>query len=255
MATTSKTSIYEKLLKAQQSAEPVTKGGVNTGQNYKYVRATDALNACRNAFNAAGLSVIFTSKELSRELVEREKTDRNSGVITKSIAFISTVEVEARIFDTDGECITVTATGHGYDPTDKAAFKAITGAEKYAALAILGQSGDDDPEGDPKTDADKITGSRGKQDNRTGQSQQMKNPDGPATEKQLTALDNIFTHRNQDVEWYQFLRDNHGDRITKAAASYLIQFASENREKPIPQEARKKLAPEFKSAQDDLPFD
>lgn len=128
-----------KLVAASLDVEHVEKKGKNTQQNYDYVRAEDIAAAATRALLARGVLAEF-------ECVESEETPIKSrqgsdGLIVKAVCALTVTDSEGR------EKITRTAIGYGSDfPGDKAIYKAMTGARKYAFIHLLGISIGDDPE-------------------------------------------------------------------------------------------------------------
>ena len=132
-----KTKRTQKFLAVQQQLKPLTKSGRNDFHKYAYTTASDVLEPVREACNAAGL-ILFS--EVIEQTIE---PGRASVVIKLTIADAET-----------GESLFVTAPGCGEDwsykenrPTgDKAIYKAITGASKYATRIMFCLPSADDPE-------------------------------------------------------------------------------------------------------------
>ena len=141
----SKTKLYQKFLAVQQQLKPLTKSGRNDFHRYSYTTASDVLEPVREAGNAVGL-IIFS------EVIEQTIEPGRASVVIK----LTCADSET------GESIEVTAPGSGEDwsykdnrPTgDKAIYKAITGASKYATRIMFCLPSADDPEKEtarPKT--------------------------------------------------------------------------------------------------------
>lgn len=113
--------------------ENVPKNGWNSFHKYHYVTEADLVKAIRPHLAKAGIMMVPQSMTHAKE-------DE-----------LTIVEVTYVI--TDGaNSITVPSIGYGSDKGDKGAYKAMTGALKYALMkAFLVDTGDD-PEGDTKTD-------------------------------------------------------------------------------------------------------
>lgn len=134
-----KKGLGAKLLVAQIAAGNVPKRGHNQKQNYDYVRAEDVIDHASQALHDAGLVCSMSFGEP----VVREITSRGGGA-----GLLVTLPATLRIIDPDtGETHETDSCGMGSDyPGDKAVYKAMTGATKYAYAAALGIGFGDDPE-------------------------------------------------------------------------------------------------------------
>lgn len=135
-----KLNIHQKFLLAQKELKPLSMSGKNTFHKYKYTTSSDVLEPVREVCNEYGLT-LRASTLTSR--IEPGKAE---------------VMVELRVVDCDsGESYITTAPGYGEDYShkdnkvtgDKAVYKAITGATKYAVRLMFCLPSEDDPE---KTD-------------------------------------------------------------------------------------------------------
>ena len=132
-------ALATKLALAAASVANVEKKGKNTAQNYDYVQAEDIAKAAHVALQDAGLVCEFQTTSATETPI---KSNRGSdGLI---------VFVTGQLIVTDpdsGESISREAAGSGSDyPGDKAIYKAMTGARKYALIHLLGIPIGDDPD-------------------------------------------------------------------------------------------------------------
>lgn len=135
--------LYAKLLKAQTAASAVEKKGRNTEQGYAYAQASDVIEEAQRALHEAGLVGFMVPHEGEVEQTELQARSGAAGLFVTLVASL-------RIADPDtGEEIELSFRGTGIDyPGDKAIYKAMTGAAKYAYASVLGIPFGDDPEAD-----------------------------------------------------------------------------------------------------------
>jgi hypothetical protein len=133
--------LYPKLLLAQSEAKGVGKAGRNEDQKYNYAKAEDVIAEAHRALHAAGLVAFMRPGEME----SREITSRNGAG-----GLFVTLHAELVIIDPDPfDELRIAAVGTGTDyPGDKAVYKAMTGAAKYAYSSALGIPFTDDPERD-----------------------------------------------------------------------------------------------------------
>lgn len=134
-------TIPAKLAEAQAAVKPVAKAGHNTQQSYRYATAEDVVRAAQKALAVAGLVC-----EFSFDVTDETPIQSRSG----SAGLIVNVAGELILSDPDsGQTLTRQVIGSGADfPGDKAIYKAMTGARKYALLHLLAIPLGEDPEGD-----------------------------------------------------------------------------------------------------------
>lgn len=128
------------LAKAQAEFKSVGKSGHNTYDKYKYANLEDYITTVRDVLANHGLSVLSSSEEI---LPLEDRTTKNGG---KEHAV--RVRLTTRIVHESGEWIETESCGEGQDRADKAVYKAITGARKYALASALNLATTDDPEQD-----------------------------------------------------------------------------------------------------------
>lgn len=113
-----------KMVMAMKAIDAVAKNGKNSFQNYKYVQAADVAHEVRKALVENGISFDYSVTDTDRW--DRQNSKGNSE---------SCVQVKVAVTFTDqdsGESRTVNSIGWGMDSLDKAPYKAMTGAVKYA---------------------------------------------------------------------------------------------------------------------------
>ena len=141
IVTNPKNELYKKILAVQKVLEPLEKTGWNDFQKYNYSTAGDVLLPVQRACNEQGLIVIA-------DCIESKIEPGRASVVVR----LSVVDTET------GESLSVTAPGYSEDFSykdnrpngDKAVYKAITGATKYAIRSCFCLPSDDDPEHTPQ---------------------------------------------------------------------------------------------------------
>jgi hypothetical protein len=133
-------AVMAAIAQVQAKAAPVAKSGFNTFDKYAYSTLEDIVATLRPHTAEAGLVVLF-------DVAKCEPTTRK----TKSGAEEQVVRVEMVlriVHNTSGEYVELMVVGEGQDRMDKAVYKAITGARKYALACAFGLASTDDPEND-----------------------------------------------------------------------------------------------------------
>lgn len=132
-------SLVRKLAEVKGAVDRIAKNGHNDHFNYDFATESDIAAAVRKEMADRRL-VMFPNVTKT----EWEKVPRKNGE-TK----LCTLTVEFTIEDGDsGETRKFTILGQGEDSMDKATYKAMTGAEKYALLKLFMIPTGDDPEKD-----------------------------------------------------------------------------------------------------------
>lgn len=113
------------------------KGQMNAaGANYKFAKESDFIEAIRPAMIENGL----TLNPSGISSLHHDQYQNKSGTPTNRVVGVFTF----RLSHTSGESIQVSALGEGIDTGDKASYKAMTGALKYALRqTMLIETGDD----------------------------------------------------------------------------------------------------------------
>jgi len=135
---TEKVTLATKLAKIYSAVGYVHKSGTNAAQGYKYVQAAEVAAIVRDELSK--LNVIMTPTNI--DVVSEGLTPSGKQVLL-------TLRFTWTLTDGDsGETISWQSIGTGSDSTDKAAYKAATGALKYALLTGFLIPTGDDPEND-----------------------------------------------------------------------------------------------------------
>jgi len=114
----------------------VKETGRNEKQNYRYASDTDLLRAVQPAMAAEGLALVPSEV--------RAETTRHSDTRGGAAQWRTDVLVTYLLLHSGGGSLTLQAPGSGVDGGDKGAYKAMTGALKYALRhALLIPTGDD----------------------------------------------------------------------------------------------------------------
>jgi len=116
----------------------VEKSGVNTFHRYKYASDADLLWTLKPALAANGLAVILLDFTIVREAEVKTKNGAAERLVDLAVRY--------RLAHKSGQWITISAPGSGQDPGDKALYKAMTGAFKYALRQTFAVPTGDDPE-------------------------------------------------------------------------------------------------------------
>lgn len=151
----SERSLHRKVSEIVEAVAFVAKDKQNTAQHYGYVSDKALLEAVRGHMAERQLTLV--PRVVSESV---EVRDRSKG------GYVTTATVEYVLSDGEsGESIVVSVMGQGFDSLDKGAYKAMTGALKYAIRQIfLIPTGDDaeaptpaDEESDRPTDRQRDT--------------------------------------------------------------------------------------------------
>jgi hypothetical protein len=127
-----------KMVAAMKDIDAVLKNGHNDFQKYSYVRAADVANEARKAMIAHGIA--FTYDVVDSKHWESTKEG-------KSTNYFCELTVNVTFTDADsGETMSGRVVGWGTDTLDKAPFKAMTGAVKYALRMNFLIPDENDPE-------------------------------------------------------------------------------------------------------------
>ena len=204
------TSLLSKLHEAQKAATAVGKRGRNQKQNYSYARAEDVIREAQDALHNAGLVGAMTFSDVETSGVE----SKGGGA-----GMYLTLSGALRISDPDtGEAYEVPTFGAGIDyPGDKAVYKAMTGAAKYAYASALGIGFTDDPEKDDGR------GTEDKPDKAT--------PD-EASKAQKASITRRCKELGIEAEHKPLLIKWVGEPLTKGRAGKLIELLKEAEDFP-----------------------
>ena len=128
-------NLREKFAEVRRRLGYVQKRGHNERHNYNYVTAADLVGSVGDILAELGVVVIPQIQSISTE-TPRSSSER-----------IARIVMNYRFIDArSGEDLTVRVAGEGADAGDKAPYKAMTGALKYALLQSFLLATGDDPE-------------------------------------------------------------------------------------------------------------
>ena len=139
-------TLLEKLNKIYEKIDHIEKRGRNKNQGYNYVKAADLAHAVRNAFLELGIYAEVTFKYIRGYEFETAKGTKMQAVdVQCDIKFYNVTEPTV---NGDSTSYFTTGLGSGSDTTDKAIYKAQTGALKYALRNAFIVPDEVDPEND-----------------------------------------------------------------------------------------------------------
>jgi hypothetical protein len=131
-----------KIAKVMEAVGYVAKTGTNSAQGYKFVQASAVADKVREQLVKFNVSMTPTQIDVISE-----------GLTPSGKQSLLTLRFTWTLTDGDsGETISFQSVGTGADSGDKAAYKAATGALKYALLTGFLIPTGDDPEADLATD-------------------------------------------------------------------------------------------------------
>jgi len=140
-----KLSLAAKVAKIMEAVGYVPKGGTNSAQGYKYVQAAQVADKVRDELVKLNVSMTPTNIDVISE-----------GLTPSGKQSLLTLRFTWTLTDGDsGETLSFQSIGTGADSGDKAAYKAATGALKYALLTGFLIPTGDDPEHESVSDAGK----------------------------------------------------------------------------------------------------
>lgn len=136
--------LVRKLAKVMSDVKRVPKNGYNSFSKYNYATESDIAEKVRESLSEQNVVMLPDVEEhTTREHVNRKGYTE----------YIATVMVKFTFIDGDtGENLSIHCAGEGQDPGDKAIYKAITGAQKYALMKAFMIPTGDDPEADSVPD-------------------------------------------------------------------------------------------------------
>jgi hypothetical protein len=126
-------NLAEKMAAVMMAATTVAKNGHNNYFNYDYATEADILRTVRETLAHEGVAVIPSVEKMERA------PGAKGAITTLTVAFTFTDGVDS---------YKTTVIGEGQDQADKGAYKALTGATKYAILKTFLIPTGDDPEAD-----------------------------------------------------------------------------------------------------------
>lgn len=145
MTEAKKLSLAAKVARIMEAVGYVPKSGTNSAQNYKYVQAAQVADKVRDELVKLNVSMTPTNIDVISE-----------GLTPSGKQSLLTLRFTWTLTDGDsGETLSFQSVGTGADSGDKAAYKAATGALKYALLTGFLIPTGDDPENETVADAAK----------------------------------------------------------------------------------------------------
>ena len=131
-----------KIAKVMEAVGYVAKTGTNSAQGYKFVQASAVADKVREQLSKLSVSMTPTQIDVISE-----------GLTPSGKQALLTLRFTWTLTDGEtGETLSFQSIGTGADSGDKAAYKAATGALKYALLTGFLIPTGDDPESDISTD-------------------------------------------------------------------------------------------------------
>lgn len=134
------TNISSALAKMQPELNVISKSGENKFDRYTYATLEDYIRGTRDIMSKHGFFMVASVEKLE-QLLDRPTRNGN-------IEHAVQINLTVRLIHQSGEWIEISCIGEGQDRADKAVYKAITGARKYAIASLLGLATSDDPEAD-----------------------------------------------------------------------------------------------------------
>jgi hypothetical protein len=150
----------------------VEKSGENSFHRYKYASDADILWTLKPLLAQHGLSIML----VSFDVINTGEIKTNRGGTERLIDLCVTY----RLSHKSGEWVLVQSPGSGQDPGDKAHYKAMTGALKYALRQTFAIPTGDDPEADEPKGNDRGNDRGG---NQRGNGQRENRREEPAREE------------------------------------------------------------------------
>lgn len=148
-------NLFQKLAEVVTAIDHVEKGGMNTFQNYKYVKAADIARAVRRELSARNIYLVSDVVEIRNYTIPAKEGVMQAVDVKMKFTF---VDGDAPRFDLVAESyagptqMTLHAWGTGTDKGDKAVYKAMTGALKYGLRNAFLIPDESDPEADSSVD-------------------------------------------------------------------------------------------------------
>lgn len=134
--------IIPAFLKAQHQIPLIPEGGTNTHQRYNYSGIDDYVKTINPILKKNDLGLIMHQSGVQD--IEPRNTGRGG------CEFGVRVQMTARLVHASGQWMEASGYGTGYDASDKAVFKAITGARKYLLASMFNVASGVDPEYQPE---------------------------------------------------------------------------------------------------------
>ncbi len=138
-------SLVRKLATVMGAVERVAKNGKNAFLHYSYATEGDIIQAVRQEMAIQGIMLVPTVDKVEWTPVETSQGKKER---------LCTLHVIFTVLDSDSDSsLRFTIIGQGQDSGDKASYKAMTGATKYALLKLFLIPTGDDPEDEKAPDS------------------------------------------------------------------------------------------------------
>jgi|GEM_PF-2214004 len=132
--------LVKKLADVMKEVKHIEKRGYNKFHNYSYATDSDVSEAVRDVL--AEKHIIMLPDVVEHSIREHKSAKGKT-------EYIATVKVKFTFIDGEtGESLSIHGLGEGQDSGDKAVYKALTGAQKYALMKVFMIPTGDDPEAD-----------------------------------------------------------------------------------------------------------
>lgn len=142
--------IYRALAAVQARVKAAGKSGSNEYDHYSYAMLNDYCEVIRVPMAENGLALAVDIEKVDRLTPRKTARGGEEQVVI--------VIVKGILMHESGESISFTGYGEGQDRSDKAIYKAITGAKKYLIANIFNVPTSDDPEKDSDAERDQAQG-------------------------------------------------------------------------------------------------
>ena len=142
--------IYRALAAVQARVKAAGKSGSNEYDHYSYAMLNDYCEVIRVPMAENGLALAVDIEKVDRLTPRKTARGGEEQVVI--------VIVKGILMHESGESISFTGYGEGQDRSDKAIYKAITGAKKYLIANIFNVPTSDDPEKDSDAERDTAQG-------------------------------------------------------------------------------------------------
>ena len=203
-------NLREKFAEVRRRLGYIRKRGHNERHNYSYVMAADLAGAVGDILSGLGVVAVPQLQSISTE-TPRSSNERIARVVM-NYRF-----VDAR----SGEELTVRVAGEGADTGDKAPYKAMTGALKYALLQSFLLASGDDPEEE------------------RGDMRNVPGPASPTTPEQVRELEALIEQTGTELErvlaYYKVSALNEMSEVSYRRALELLnrKLAKQNQENGV----------------------
>lgn len=136
--------LVSKLAKVMKEVQYIEKRGYNKFHKYNYATESDVSEKVREVLAE---NCVIMMPDVVEHTTREHKNQRGN------TEYIATVKMKFTFIDGEtGEQISIHSIGEGQDAGDKAVYKAITGATKYALMKAFMIPTGDDPEADDGVD-------------------------------------------------------------------------------------------------------